>query len=43
MDAIYHYDNNHGQKHTVIGIQVENEPDMLATRHNQEHGYTPEQ
>lgn len=43
MEAIYHYDNNHGQKHTVIGIQVENEPDMLATRHNQEHGYTPEQ
>ena len=43
MAAIYHYDNNHGQKHTVIGIQVENEPDMLATRHNQEHGYSPEQ
>lgn len=43
MEAIYHYDNNHGQKHTVIGIQVENEPDMLATRHNQQHGYSPEQ
>ncbi|MGV8096054.1 MAG: DUF4978 domain-containing protein [Mangrovibacterium sp.] len=43
MEAIYNYDNSHGKKHTVIGIQVENEPDMLATRHNQAHGYTPEQ
>ena len=43
MDVIYKYDNNHGKKHTVIGIQVENEPDMLATRHNQAHGYQPEQ
>lgn len=43
MEAIYHYDSSHGQKHTVIGIQVENEPDILATRHNQDHGYTPEQ
>lgn len=43
MNAIYDYDNKHGQKHTVIGIQIENEPDMLATRHNEAHGYTPEQ
>lgn len=43
MEVIYNYDNTHGKKHTVIGIQVENEPDMLATRHNQAHGYTPEQ
>ncbi|MDR0542679.1 MAG: DUF4978 domain-containing protein [Dysgonamonadaceae bacterium] len=40
MNVIYQYDNTHGKKHTVIGIQVENEPDMLATRHNQSHGYT---
>ena len=43
MEAIYNYDNIHNQKHTVIGIQIENEPDMLATRHNEAHGYTPEQ
>ncbi len=29
MDGIYAYDKTHGGKHTVIGIQVENEPDML--------------
>ena len=32
-----------GGRKTVIGIQIENEPDMLATRHNNEHGFTPEQ
>lgn len=40
MDFIYAYDNELGNPHTVIGIQVENEPDMLATRHNDAHGYS---
>ena len=41
MDFIYEYDQRLGCPHTVIGIQVENEPDMLATRHNNDHGFTP--
>lgn len=41
MDAIWEYDRSHGNKRTVIGIQVENEADMLATRHNSAHGYQP--
>lgn len=40
MEFIYDYDNELGNPHTVIGIQVENEPDMLATRHNAAHGYS---
>ena len=43
MDALSEYDREHGKRHTVIGIQIENEPDMLATRHNSAHGYSPEQ
>ncbi len=43
MTVIDNYDKAGGGKHTVIGIQVENEPDMLATRHNAAHGYSPEQ
>jgi hypothetical protein len=43
MEAIYSYDNKRNRTHTVIGIQIENEPDMLATRHNEAHGCTPEQ
>lgn len=43
MDSIYEYDSMNGGRKTVIGIQIENEPDMLATRHNNEHGFTPEQ
>lgn len=41
MEFIYAYDKELGYPHTVIGIQVENEPDMLATRHNASHGYSP--
>lgn len=41
MDAIWEYDSTHGNKRTVIGIQIENEADMLATRHNDAHGYQP--
>lgn len=43
MNVIYNYDNANGKRHTVIGIQIENEADMLATRHNDAHGFTPEQ
>lgn len=43
MGVVYHYDATHGKRHTLIGVQVENEPDMLATRHNDEHGYTQQQ
>lgn len=39
MEFIDAYDKELGRPHTVIGIQVENEPDMLATRHNAAHGY----
>ncbi|MCA5006274.1 DUF4978 domain-containing protein [Sphingobacterium bovistauri] len=42
MDAIYDYNQLNGNKLTVVGIQIQNEADMLATRHNNEHGYTPE-
>lgn len=35
MDAIFEYDRKNGEKKTVIGIQIENEPDMLATRQTQ--------
>lgn len=38
MEFIGQYYKDHGKQHTVIGIQVENEPDMLATRHNSLHG-----
>ena len=41
MEFIHEYDKELGNPHTVIGIQVENEPDMLATRHNGSHGYSP--
>ena len=41
MEFIAEYDRSIGSPHTVIGIQVENEPDMLATRHNAAHGYSP--
>lgn len=41
MNFIADYDNKLGNPHTVIGIQVENEPDMLATRHNAAHGFAP--
>lgn len=41
MEFIDKYDKELGSPHTVIGIQVENEPDMLATRHNGAHGYSP--
>lgn len=40
MDFIYEYDKSLGSPHTIIGIQVENEPDMLPTRHNGAHGYS---
>lgn len=43
MDFIEKYDNTHGKKHVVIGVQIENEPDMLATRHNSLHGLKQEQ
>ncbi len=43
MDGIWEYDRMHGGRRTVIGIQVENEPDMLATRHNAQHGYSEEE
>lgn len=33
MNAIWEYDCKNGGHRTVIGIQIENEPDMLATRH----------
>ena len=33
MEFIDEYDRQLGCPHTVIGIQVENEPDMLASRH----------
>lgn len=42
MDLIAEYDRKNGSRHTVIGIQIENEPDMLATRHNSETGYSPQ-
>lgn len=42
MNAINKYDKQHGGKKTVVGMQIENEPDMLATRHNQAHGYPPD-
>lgn len=42
MDAVWEYDRRHEGKRTVVGIQVENEPDMLATRHNEAHGFQPE-
>lgn len=41
MQFIEEYDKTLGGPHTVIGVQVENEPDMLATRHNSSHGYSP--
>ena len=40
MEFIDAIDKELGCPHTVIGIQVENEPDMLATRHNAAHGYS---
>ena len=43
MEGIWEYDRMHGGRRTVIGIQIENEPDMLATRHNNDHGYSNEQ
>ncbi len=41
MQFISEYDKALGNPHTVIGVQIENEPDMLATRHNAAHGYSP--
>lgn len=43
MGFIYNYDSSHGNKHVVIGMQIENEPDMLVSRHNTMLGYTTEQ
>lgn len=43
MKGIAEYDRLNGGRHTIIGIQIENEPDMLATRHNAATGYSPEQ
>lgn len=40
MQFICDYDKSLGNPHTVIGIQIENEPDMLSTRHNSSHGYS---
>lgn len=40
MEFIDEHDRSNGCPHTVIGIQIENEPDMLATRHNAAHGYS---
>lgn len=40
MEFVDAHDRSLGHPHTVIGIQVENEPDMLATRHNAAHGYS---
>ena len=37
MNSIYNYDKTHGGKHTVIGIQVENEPDMLLKPQDQHY------
>ena len=37
MDGIYSYDRFHGGKHTVVGIQVENEPDMLLLPHEEDY------
>lgn len=42
MAAVKNYNRIHGGN-TVIGIQVENEPDMLATRHNALHGLSPDE
>lgn len=39
MEFVRDYDALTGSHHTVIGVQIENEPDMLATRHNAAHGY----
>lgn len=39
MEFVRDYDALIGSPHTVIGVQIENEPDMLATRHNGAHGY----
>ncbi len=41
MNVVAAYDAANENRHTVTGIQIENEPDMLATRHNAEHGYSP--
>lgn len=44
MDGIYEYDRMNGGRHTVVGIQVENEPDMLLAPHSKDYpdtfGYT---
>ncbi len=40
MQFVADYDKSLGEPHTVIGVQIENEPDMLATRHNSAHGYS---
>ncbi|MBQ8885248.1 MAG: DUF4978 domain-containing protein [Clostridia bacterium] len=37
MDGIYAYDRMHGGRHTVVGIQVENEPDMLLIPHEEDY------
>lgn len=31
MDFVYEYDKSLGSPHTVIGVQIENEPDLLPT------------
>ncbi len=41
MQFIADYDKSLGNPHIVAGVQIENEPDMLATRHNSAHGYSP--
>ena len=36
MDFVYAYDSTHGGRHTLIGVQVENEADMLASSRSKE-------
>lgn len=42
MATVKNYNRIHGGN-TVTGIQVQNEPDMLATRHNALHGLSPDE
>lgn len=42
MQKIYEYDRLHGGRHTVVGIQIENEPDMLVDPHHVEYGDDPD-
>ncbi len=42
MQKIYEYDRVHGGKHTVVGVQIENEPDMLVDPHAVEYADDPD-